>query len=44
MELIELISGSGEKEANEADIENEDFNDNNIRYQIQWNNSDKIYI
>jgi len=31
MELIELISGSGEKEANEDDVENEDFNDNNIK-------------
>ena len=32
MELIELISGSGEKDADEDDTENEDFNDNNIRY------------
>ena len=31
MELIELISGSREKEANEDDVENEDFNDNNIK-------------
>ena len=36
MELIELISGSGEKDAEKAlsddDTDNEDFNDNNIRY------------
>ena len=31
MELIELISGSGEKDAEKVS-DDEDFNDNNIRY------------
>ena len=31
MELIELISGSHDKDDSEDDVENEDFNDNNIK-------------
>jgi hypothetical protein len=31
MELIELMSGSHEKDDSEDDVENEDFNDNNIK-------------
>ena len=31
LELIELLSGSHEKEESEDDAENEDFNDNNIK-------------